>query len=147
MSDEKSTKIDSSTRGQALGFGAHARVNLLINTSETSGIQEKSISTSLVIKQAIRPDFSPDLDREWIIGTHLPKSHYLVPFYQHGTQEDGCSFIVLPKLGPDLGKLVRQIGGFLSLSASLLVGVDLLDALSVFHSTGLVHCDVKPVCK
>ena len=138
--------FDPANVGHPIGFGAHATVKdythhglLLVDGKDVS-------KESLVVKISTRPEFSHYLDREWTINLHLNLSPQIVRFFAHGTTSSGLSWILQPRLGDDLSRLTRTIGGQFSLKASLIIGLELLSAIYTIHNSGFVHCDVKPVC-
>ena len=126
-----------------IGYGSYATVReYMPPPSET-----EFPSIPLAIKLAVRPDCSASLDREWTVGSYLPRTENLLHFISHGENSGKCSFIILPKLGKDLSCLVKFIGGSFSLATTLIAALELLEGLTAFHATGLVHCDIKPVCE
>lgn len=145
MKSELEIQLNSENIGRAVGFGAHATVSSFINKDSLEQKGKLQISSSYVIKKAIRPEFSSYIDREWIVNSFLFDYPNIVRLLKHGKGNDECSFIILPRLDADLLCLARSIGGILSINTTLIVALEMLTGLNSFHSCGMVHCDVKPV--
>ena len=130
--------------GHPIGFGAHATVKEYKDKDDSS--QHANIHTQLVVKIATQLQFSPNIDREWIVGSHLQASPNLIHLFNYGKIDSTqCSAILMPKLGQDLANVTKTIGGQFTLQSSLLIGLELLTGITEIHKSGFIHCDIKPV--
>ena len=85
------------------------------------------------------------LEQEWAISQLLKEKPGRVKALDYSEREHNFNILVLPLMGPDLGKIRRRCGGAFSLRTSLLVLEQLLHRIQDLHNDGYVHRDIQPL--
>ena len=121
-----------------LGRGGMGVVYAAYDVQHGRAVALKVISPEIVQDE----EFAARFQREARIAVSLEHPH-VVPVYETG-EEDGALFIAMRRVdGPDLGKVVRDIGA-LSVERVVRLTRQIGSALDAAHAKGLVHRDVKP---
>uniref|UniRef100_A0A8R1EU97 Protein kinase domain-containing protein n=1 Tax=Caenorhabditis japonica TaxID=281687 RepID=A0A8R1EU97_CAEJA len=74
-----------------------------------------------------------------MLGTkHFPNVYYIGPY-------KNCNFIVMQMLGRNLGDIRKVLPHKkMSISSSVRIGIQIVEALSLLHTKGWLHRDLKP---
>ena len=73
--------------------------------------------------------------------THSPPR--LTGSKSKNVEESEYRFLVMPRFGPDLQKILDMMGSKIPLKAAYTIGIKVIDVLEYVHSCGYVHADVK----
>ena len=127
------------TLERLLGIGGMGAV-YAARSSDGRTVAVKSLHTELSRVTSIQTRFF----REAYVGNTIEHPG-VARVFEHGTDDDGCAFIVMELLeGETLEALWERRGHKLPVGLVLAVAERLLDVLAAAHATGIIHRDIKP---
>jgi serine/threonine protein kinase len=85
----------------------------------------------------------PQLAREYKLYKLLEGEPHIPRAYCFGT-EDGKNYLVMDLLGPSLNQHFKKRGRSLSIKTILMIGIQMISCVEVFHKHGYIHRDIKP---